>query len=88
METVELCPQNEEVSVEVTFDELAKQIGDQHILHGDEKTAAFAYLAALALECEDSSRYDIEDVLSEFLHNSSAIDISLEEADEIEALLK
>ena len=81
METVEL-------RAEVSFDELAEQIGDQHILHGDEETAAFAYLAALALECEDDDRYDIEDALSEFLHNSSAIDISLEEADEIDAILR
>lgn len=81
METVELRP-------EVTFDELAEQIGEQHILNGDEETAAFAYLAALALECEDSDRYDIEEVISEFLHNSSAVDISLEEADEIDAILR
>ena len=81
METVEL-------RAEVTFDELAKQIGDQHILDGDEETAPFAYLAALALECEDNDRYDIEEVLSEFLHNSSAIDISLEEADKIDAILR
>jgi len=88
METVELCPQDEEVSVDVTFDKLAEQIGNQHILQGDEKTAAFAYLAALALECEGDGRYDIEDVLSEFLHNSSALDISLEEADKIDAILR
>lgn len=78
-----------DVSVEVTLDAIAKELGEQYILNSDEEQPEFAYLAALALETYNEDRYSIEDTLMEFIRNTSALNqVDADECDEIEALLE
>ena len=75
------------VNADVSIDELADRISYQYIIQGDSDRE-FAYLAALALETKLNDEYDIERTLSEFIRNTSALDLSLEECEEIEEILR
>lgn len=84
---IELCAADEEITLTVSTDRLAKEIGDQGIL-GGAPNSEFLYLAALALETHADDNYDIEDSLMEFLRNSYDVDVNLDECNEIEAILR
>jgi len=89
MSQLTLTDEEDEVSVEVEFERLARRLGDEYIVNTDESNPEYAYLSALALETYDNNRYSIEDTLMEFIRNSSALDhVDAEACDEIEMLLK
>lgn len=88
MSQLTLTDEENEVSVEVEFEHLARRLGDEYILDSDEDPE-FAYLAALALETQDNPSYSVEDTLMEFIRNSSELEnVTVEACEEIEALLK
>lgn len=76
-----------EIEIEVTLDYLADRLSEDYIL-GAGKNPEFAYLAALSLETLDSREYDIERVIMEFLRNSQDVDLTREECNEIEEILR
>lgn len=79
---------NEEMVVEVEFDEIADALGAEYII-GDGDNREFAYLAALALETHGDPSYSIEDTLIEFIRNESALEeVDAQDAEEIEILLQ
>jgi hypothetical protein len=83
---IELTPRDGELSVSVSIDRLYNELGEQGILGEDVEDSDFFYLAALALECYEDEDYDLEDVILEVLRVTERA--SLEEADEIEAILR
>ena len=85
---IELTPTDSEVTVTVSTDRIAEELGEQGILGDDVASTEFLYLSALALETREHSQYDIERAVMEFLRNSSAIDADMSECDEIENILR
>lgn len=85
---LELTPDDEEVSVTVSLDRLYAELGNQGILGDEVDGREFIYLAALALEAREKDNYDINDTLMEFIRNSGAVDTDLDDADDIEVILR
>lgn len=77
-----------ETTVDVSLEELGERLGEQYILEGERDERAFGFLAAIALETMNDSSYDIEDTIMEFIRNTDSIDVTLEEANEIENILR
>lgn len=73
MVTLELTPQDSDVTVEVTTERIAEALGNQGILSEEIENTGHIYLAALALECRDS-KTSIEATLDEYITNSHALD--------------
>ncbi|AGM11416.1 hypothetical protein M199_gp250 [Halogranum tailed virus 1] len=76
-----------ELTVEVTLDEIADALGEQYIIE-DAGNKEFAYLAALVLETHDDNSYDLERSIMEFLRNEESIDLTQEQCNEIEEMLR
>ena len=88
METIEVVTDEDGVSLEISLTALADMVGEQKILRPDKSIRPFGYLAALALETAERNDYDIERTLMEFIRNSSSIEITPEDCDEIELILR
>lgn len=76
-----------EIEISVTLDYIADQLGEEYILGGKD-SPEFAYLGALALETLDDDNYDVERAIMEFLRNSQHVDLTREECNEIEEILR
>lgn len=89
MESINLTPEDSEVTVDVSIERLYDELGRQGILGDNVERAEFFYLAALALECREDESYDIQDTLIEFIRNSGELEhVSMEESGAIEQLLR
>lgn len=87
MESLDIAPSDEELTVEVSIERLCEELGEQGILGQDEGSEYF-YLASLALECHDRDDYSIEDVLVEFIITERGAELSEEELEEIKEILQ
>lgn len=85
---IELTPTDSEVTVTVSTDRIAEELGEQGVLGDDVASTEFFYLSALALETREDDRYDVERAIMEFLRNSRAIDADMDDCDEIESILR
>lgn len=88
METVELVPKNSEISVEVSFGELSKLIGEQLVVDGPKEDRDFFYLCGIAIDGQQSD-HSVEDILMEYIRNCKSFqDLSREECDQIEEIIR
>lgn len=85
---IELTPTDSEVTVTVSTDRIAEELGTQGILGDDVASTEFFYLSALALETRENSQYDVERAVMEFLRNSAAVPVDMDDCDEIENILR
>lgn len=76
-----------DIRIVLTLDQIADELSEEYVLGGKDN-AEFAYLGALAIETLDNDDYDIERTLMEFLRNSQDIDLTRDECDKIEAMLR
>lgn len=89
MERLDLAPTDEQLDVEISLEQLHRELGEQGILAEDEDRPEFFYLAALSLECYEDDDYSATDVVIEFIRNSREFEhLSVEDCDEVEALLR
>lgn len=77
-----------ETETNASLEELSEAIAEQMIL-GDVGDDRYGYLASLALECGEDSDYDVTDTLMEYIRHARAYeDLSLDECNQIEAILR
>lgn len=88
MESLDLNPEDDDLTVEVSLTSLHRAIGKQGILNEDEENPEYFYMAALALECSQDDDYPIDATVMEFIRNCEALDVSQEAADDIEKLIR
>jgi hypothetical protein len=88
MDSVDLSPENEGLTLEVSIDRIDDAFCKQGIQETDWEESDYFYLAAIALECKDDSNYDISDVLCEYIDAGEIVGIEYEEAEKIKGILQ
>lgn len=70
MKSIDIAPDDDGITVEVSIEQLWEELGEQGILGDDVDEPDFFYLAALALECYEDDDYTPSDVVLEFIEHS------------------
>lgn len=76
------------VETDVDLETIHTELCEQGIARSAGQEMDHFYLAALALGTKDDKDYNINDTLVEFIRNASTLDLTRDEADQIEELLR
>jgi len=87
-QTVELAPREGNVSVDVSFEQIYKRLGEDYVADPNEDEDSLIFFSALALECHADDEYDFVDMLLEYLESATHVSLEEHELQVIEDFLR